>query len=163
MDNNRIAIVPGSFDPMTNGHIFIVKKAMELYDFVYVAVMINDQKQYMFSLEEREAIAKACLSNIENVCVISSRDWLWHLAKEIGACAIVKGYRNDVDLEYEKNMARFNEEHCPDVKTVLLKTDDALANISSTMIRERIRSSQSLEKFLPQDAIEIIERIKPKA
>ena len=108
MTKQRIAIVPGSFDPITNGHIDIIRRAAELYDRVFVAVMINDQKKYRFTLEEREAIARAATEDMERVEVISSSGWLWELARDLGACAIVKGYRNETDLEYEKKMAEFN-------------------------------------------------------
>ena len=92
--SERIAIVPGSFDPITNGHLDIIKKAAALYDKVYVAVMINDKKTYMFTLEERRMIAESATAEIGGVEVISSSGWLWELAKDLGACAIVKGYRN---------------------------------------------------------------------
>lgn len=162
VNKEKIAIVPGSFDPITNGHISIIKKAVRLYDKVYVAVMINDQKEYMFSLEEREEIVKSALSEFDNISVISSRDWLWHLCTELGACAIVKGYRNETDLEYENKMAAFNKEHCPAAETVLIKSEDDMADLSSTFIRERIRNEQSLEKFLPSSAIETIKKIRSR-
>ncbi len=163
MNREKIAIVPGSFDPITNGHISIVKKAAKSYDKVYVAVMINDQKEYMFSLEEREEIARAALCGLDKVCVISSRDWLWHLCMELGACAIVKGYRNEADLEYEKRMASFNKEHYPLAETVLIKAEESMIDLSSTLIRKRIRECQSLEEFLPNEAIEIIKKIRSRA
>ena len=162
MKKETVAVVPGSFDPMTVGHLSIVKKAMELYDKVVVAVMINDQKQYMFSLEEREMIARACVDGLQNVSVISSRGWLWELARDIGACAIVKGYRNDVDLEYEKKMASFNEEHYPLAKTVLLQADEALSEISSSALRDLILKGNSFAELMPQKAKELTEDILNK-
>ncbi len=162
MSKEKIAIVPGSFDPITNGHISIIKKAIEVYDKVYVAVMINDQKEYMFSLEERREIATAALRGFDKVCVIASRDWLWHLCVELGACAIVKGYRNKADLEYEQKMASFNKEHYPLAETVLIEADNSMVNLSSTLIRERIRTQQSLEEFLPNESIETIKKIRSK-
>ena len=162
MSQQRIAVVPGSFDPMTNGHISIVKKALELYDHVYVAVMINDKKKYMFSLEDREEIARACLDGMDNVSVISSRDWLWHLCAELGACAIVKGYRNEEDLKYENEMAQFNKEHYPKADTILIKADETMTTLSSTLIRKKILSGEALFEYLPAKAIEIINTIKPK-
>ena len=162
MSQQRIAVVPGSFDPMTNGHISIVKRALELYDRVYVAVMINDKKKYMFSLEDREKIAKACLNDMNNVSVISSRDWLWHLCSELNACAIVKGYRNEDDLKYENEMAKFNKEHYPKAETVLIKADKSMTDLSSTLIRQKILIGEALDEYLPKQAIEIINAIKPK-
>ena len=161
-NRERIAIVPGSFDPITYGHIAIIKKAAQFYDKVYVAVMINDQKKYMFSLDERKTIAEKSLVDIENVFVISSDGWLWELAKKLGACAIVKGYRNQKDLEYEQEMALFNKERYPEAETVLIKSDPNMGSISSTVVRERIMKGASLENFIPQEAIIVINTLKTK-
>lgn len=156
----RIAVVPGSFDPITKGHLSIIRQAKSEYDTVYVAVMINEAKKYMFSLEEREEIARACLKNEDNVIVVSSSGWLWKLADELGACAIVKGYRNQKDLEYEKSMAEFNDSHCKTAKTVLIKADDDLNEISSTLVREKLLENENISDYLPKEAIAIIKRIQ---
>ena len=162
MTNQRIAVVPGSFDPITNGHIDVIRRATELYDKVFVAVMINDQKKYRFTLEEREAIARAALEGLERVEVISSRGWLWELAKNIGACAIVKGYRNESDLEYEQKMAEFNKAHNPDAETILLKASDGLETLSSTVVRERMINDEQIDGLLPEKAIELIKKLTPR-
>lgn len=162
MTNQRIAVVPGSFDPITNGHIDVIRRATELYDKVFVAVMINDQKKYRFTLEEREAIARAALEGLERVEVISSRGWLWELTKNLGACAIVKGYRNETDLEYEQKMAEFNKEHNPDAETVLLKASDGLETLSSTVVRERMLNDEQIDGLLPEKAIEFIKKLTPR-
>ena len=162
MTNQRIAVVPGSFDPITNGHIDVIRRATELYDKVFVAVMINDQKNYRFTLEEREAIARAALEGLERVEVLSSRGWLWELAKELGACAIVKGYRNETDLEYEQKMAEFNKAHNPDAETVLLKASDGLETLSSTVVRERMLNDEQIDGLLPEKAIELIKKLTPR-
>ena len=158
----RVAVYPGSFDPITNGHIDVIRRATELYDKVFVAVMINDQKKYRFTLEEREAIARAALEGLERVEVISSRGWLWELAKNLGACAIVKGYRNETDLEYEQKMAEFNKEHNPDAETVLLKASDGLETLSSTVVRERMLNDEQIDGLLPEKAIELIKKLTPR-
>ena len=162
MTNQRIAVVPGSFDPITNGHIDVIRRATELYDKVFVAVMINDQKKYRFTLEEREAIARAALEGLERVEVISSCGWLWELAKNLGACAIVKGYRNETDLEYEQKMAEFNKEHNPDAETVLLKASDGLETLSSTVVRERMLNDEQIDGLLPEKAIDLIKKLTPR-
>ena len=138
MNCKRIAIVPGSFDPITNGHLDILRRAASEYEVVYLAVMINASKQYLFSIEQRTEIAKAATSDIKNVKVISSEGMLWSLAKELDADAIVKGYRNQTDYAYELEMAKFNEEHYPLAKTVLLKADPKLEALSSTALREKL-------------------------
>ena len=158
-EKKRIAIVPGSFDPITNGHIDILRRAAESYDKVYLAVMINDAKSYMFSLEERTEIAQLAAHNIENAEVISSDGYLWQLAKSLGAEAIVKGIRNSVDEAYELNMAKYNSEHYPEAETVLLQTKEELKDISSTLVREKIASGESIDGLLPSTAISKIKEI----
>lgn len=154
-----VAIVPGSFDPITYGHINIVKRALEEYDKVYLAVMINREKKYMFSIDEREEIAKAALKDIDRVEVIKSEGMLWELAKSLSADAIVKGYRNDIDLEYEQKMAEYNRNYYPNAKTVLLKSTDDLADISSTVVRERLQNNESIGELLPKSAVDVINKI----
>ena len=158
--NLRVAIVPGSFDPITLGHIDIVRRAAELYDKVYLAVMINADKEYMFTLEERRRIAEAASADIERVEVISSEGYLWKLAAELGACAIVKGVRNDVDREYELKMAEYNAERNPNAETVLLDSDSSLCHVSSTAAREILLAGGDLSGYLPESAIRMIDRLK---
>lgn len=153
-----IAIVPGSFDPITLGHVDIAMRAAERFEKVYFAVMINQDKKYMFTLEERVELAKAALEDVQGVEVISSEGMLWQLAEELGACAIVKGVRNEADREYELKMAEFNFSHNPSAKTILLDTTPALKDISSTLVREAIKKGQSLTDYLPDSVIEKIKR-----
>ena len=161
-NNKRIAIVPGSFDPITNGHIDIAVRAAREYDKVYFAVMINRDKNYLFTLEERVKIAQAALSEYENIEVISSEGMLWKLAQDLSADAIVKGYRNAKDLEYEKIMAQFNEEHYPKAKTILLKSDEKLSDISSTAVRDSLEKGNDISQYLPDSAINVINTLLKK-
>ena len=159
MKKETIAIVPGSFDPITNGHIFIIKEATKQYDKIYVAVMINADKKYTFSLEERKKIALSALQDMPNVEVISSDGWLYDLANQLNADAIVKGYRNEIDLEYENKMAEFNSQHAPNTKTVFIKSSVELAFVSSSLVREKIKNTDDIKDLLPQNAIKTIEEI----
>ncbi len=153
------ALVPGSFDPITIGHLNIIRRAAEVYDRVYVAVMINEAKNYLFTLEQRKIIALAAVESMPNVTVIASDGMLWELAKSLGVCAIVKGYRNEKDLAYEKIMAEYNQEHYPEAETVFLLADEALTHISSTLVREKISKGEDLSAYLPKESIEIIKKI----
>lgn len=153
MSTQTVAIVPGSFDPITNGHIDIIKRASALYDCVYVAVMVNDQKKYMLTIEQREKVVRAAVEDIANVKVISSTGMLWKLAKNLNAIAIVKGYRNQVDYDYELKMAEFNASYYPKAKTVLLKADGSLEALSSTLVREKLVNGDDIEGLLPQKAL----------
>ena len=157
-----VGIVPGSFDPITNGHISVIRRAAELCERVFVAVMINSEKEYMFSLEERLEIAKAACEGMPRVSVISSRGMLYELAHELSAEVIVKGVRNDVDREYELRMAEYNREHNPEVTTVLLEAESELAEVSSTAVRKIICENREPCTLLPEGAAKKINDIKSR-
>ena len=154
-----VAVVPGSFDPITYGHIELVKAALRSYEKVYLAVMINPTKEYLFTMEQRVAIAKAALADYRGVEVISSEGMLWKLAEELGATGIVKGYRNEADLAYEQKMADFNLSHNPNAPTELIPSPKERETLSSTVVRERIQHGLSLEGYLPSKAIAVVEEI----
>ena len=158
MSAPRIAIVPGSFDPITNGHLDIIRRAAASYDTVYVAVMINPQKTYCFDMKQRTEIAKAAVEGMENVFVISSDGMLWKLAEDLHACAIVKGVRNEIDRKYEEEMARFNDAHNPNARTVLLDADPSWDHLSSTLVREKLRGGEPTDECLPANAVGIIDK-----
>jgi len=131
----KTALVPGSFDPITLGHISIIKRAAEIFDRVIVCVMLNSQKEYLFSLSEREELVREAIGDIPNVEVDSHDGMLWQYAKEKGVCAIVKGVRNAVDTQYELLQADFNKEKYPQADTVLLPAEKGLEALSSTEVR----------------------------
>lgn len=162
-DCERIAIVPGSFDPITLGHVDIVKRAVEIYDRVIVAVMINPDKRYLFTLAQRKQFAEAAVKEIPNVSVVSSEGMLWELARDLGACALVKGYRNEQDLAYEKMMADYNQQYYPAAETVLLPADERLFSVSSTLVREKLANGEDLHSLLPQSVIDEIYKIIPRS
>ena len=152
----KIAVVPGSFDPMTTGHINIIERAAALFDKVFVAVMINDKKKYMFSAEQRTEIAKLSLAHIDNVEVIFDDGMLWELALRLDACAIVKGIRDENDYHYEFEMAKFNARHNPRAQTVFLPCDEGAREISSTAVREKLNSGEGMEDIVSPDALKYI-------
>ena len=157
--DKKIAIVPGSFDPITFGHLDIIKRAATDHDKVYLAVMINPHKNYMFTMLQRERIAKVAVSDMDKVEVISSEGMLWALARELGAVSIVKGYRNQTDLAYEKDMAEYNSKYYPEAKTLLYKADESLCTVSSSLVREKISSGEALDGMLPENVIKEINKI----
>ncbi len=146
-----IALIPGSFDPITLGHVNIIERAAKIADKVYVAVMNNDSakhssvlssKKYMFEMETRLELVKLSLEHIENVEVISSCGMLIDLYDEIGADVVVKGIRTPADLEYEMIHAKWNKEHNRRLETMFLPADDSLVSVSSTLVREYIEKGE---------------------
>ena len=152
----RIAVIPGSFDPMTTGHINIIERAAELFDNVFVAVMINNTKTYMFTHEQRTEIARLSLKHLSNVEVIFDDGMLWELALRLDACAIVKGIRDYKDYQYEFEMAQYNYKMNPRAQTVFLPCDEGAREISSTAVRERLERGIDITDIVSENAIEYI-------
>ena len=156
----KIAVVPGSFDPMTVGHINIIERASKLFDKVFVAVMINNSKSYMFSPEERTEIARLSCTHLANVDVIFDDGMLWELALRLDACAIVKGIRDEKDYHYEFEMAQFNAAKNPNVQTVFLPCDEGAREISSTAVRDQIENNDDISDVVSENALEYILKMK---
>ena len=152
----NIAIVPGSFDPMTVGHINIIERAAKLFDKVYVAVMINNTKEYMFTREQRTEIARLSVEHLSNVEVIFDDGMLWELALRLDANVIVKGIRDYKDYQYEFEMAQFNFKKNPNAQTVFLPCDEGAREISSTAVRDRIAHGKDISDIISKNAIKYI-------
>ena len=142
-----IALIPGSYDPITLGHVNIIERAASKFEKVVVAVMNNDSanhdktlssKTYMFDMEKRLEIVRLSTAHISNVEAISSSGMLIDLFDELGADVIVKGIRTDKDLEYELIHAKWNKAHNDRIETLFLPADDSLVTVSSTFVRERL-------------------------
>lgn len=153
------ALIPGSFDPMTLGHLDVVKRARMYYDKVTVAVLVNESKQYASTLEERTQMARLTLSDLPDVQVVSDTGLLVDLFDRLGADVIVKGVRNETDRAYENEMAKANLARNPRAKTVFLEASDDYEEISSTCARERLTRGESLEGIL---AAPVIDYLKSK-
>ena len=151
-----LAIVPGSFDPMTMGHLDLVVKAAKRYDEVVVAVMINAAKRYLFDMETRVEIAKRTVAHLPNVRVISEKGLLIDLFDRLGADAVCKGWRNDRDYDYEVHMADWNREHNPRFRTELIPANVLHREISSTEVRSRLASKTELADLMHPNAVAIM-------
>lgn len=152
MNNQRIAICPGSFDPITVGHLDIIRRAAAMFDHVIVAVLLNDKKTYTFSVEDRVAMINDSIAGLTNVSVESHSGLLAEYAKEKGASAIVKGLRAMSDFEYEFQMALTNKKLNPDVETVFLTTSAENMYVSSSVVRQVASLGGDVKEFVP-DAI----------
>ncbi len=147
---NSIAVCPGSFDPITVGHIDIIKRAAGMFDRVIVVVMVNAKKQYSFTPEERVELIRAATADIKNIEVDYSDGLLAEYAKEKGASVIVKGLRAMSDFEYEFQMALANKKLNPDVETVFLTTAAENMYLSSSMVKQIASMGGDVAGFVPE-------------
>ncbi len=143
------AIYPGTFDPITNGHIDIIARAAKLYHRVIVAVAVNINKTPLFSLDERVALVQAVTTEFDNVSVIGFSTLLVEFAKQQGANVILRGLRAVSDFEYEFQLAGMNRRLSPDLETMFLTPAEQYEFISSTMIREIARLKGDVSSFVP--------------
>lgn len=152
----RIAIYPGSFDPITNGHIDIIQRARKLFDRLIVAVMANPSKKSLFSLEERRRLVERSLQEIglQGMEVLARDCLLVNLAHELKAIAIIRGLRVTADFENEFQTALTNRDLDSDVESVFLMTSRDYSFISSSIVKEVKRYGGDISRFVP----EVVER-----
>ena len=156
----KIAICPGSFDPITVGHLDLVERGAAMFDQVILCVMVNGEKRPMFTPEERLEMARAALAHIPNAQAEVWDGLLADFARGKGACALIKGVRNGIDFEWEYQMAQINRGLLPSLDTILLPARAEHLHISSTMVREMIRYHQSLDNCMPATAAAVLQRIR---
>lgn len=146
----KIAVYPGTFDPITNGHLDILKQALMVFDTIYVAVAPNVRKTPLFSVQERINLIKLSVDS-NRVPVISSDELTVALAKRIQASAIVRGIRAGADFEAESQMALMNRHLAPDLCTVCFFPGEPNTYISSSLIKEVARFGGDVVQFVPQE------------
>ena len=161
MKNNVIALCPGSFDPVTIGHLDIITRASHMFYKVIVVVAANSSKNCSFTPEERVELIKKCISNLENVSVVNYGGLLADYAADVGATAIVKGLRAMSDFEYEFQMALTNKKLNPNVETLFLTTAAENMYLSSSMVKQIASMGGDISSFVPEVIKQdIINRIK---
>ena len=146
----RIAVCPGSFDPITIGHLDIIKRASCMFDKLIIVVMKNINKTGSFSENERKELILKCVSDIENVEVDIYDGLLADYAKQVNACAIIKGLRAMSDFEYEFQMALTNKKLNPDIETLFLTTSAENMYLSSSMVKQIASMGGDVSDFVPQ-------------
>ncbi|GAB9258730.1 MULTISPECIES: pantetheine-phosphate adenylyltransferase [Ligilactobacillus] len=144
------AIFPGSFDPVTNGHLDIIKRSAAIFDEVFVVVLTNTAKKPMFSANERQSFIQKATEKIPNVKVLAKEaDLTVNVAQELDAQIIIRSVRNTQDLEFEQNIAAMNKELAPKIETLILLTDPKYAFLSSTLVKEVARFKGELGNLVP--------------
>ena len=154
----KIAIYPGSFDPITSGHLNIIRRAANIFDKLIVCVMVNAGKNPMFTLEERVELIHRVTWDIPNLQVESSNKLLAEFAREQGSCVIVKGLRAVSDFENEFQMALINRKINPDLDTMFLTADSEYMYMSSSVVKELGSYGANLADFLPKEIIPDFQR-----
>ena len=149
----KIAIYPGSFDPITSGHLNIIQRAANIFDRLIVCVMVNSTKKPMFTQEERVDMIRNVVQNIPNVEVDSSEELLAEYARRKGSCVIVKGLRAGSDFENEFQMALINHKINPDLDTMFLTSEHQYMYLSSSTVKELGGYDVDLADFLPEQII----------
>jgi pantetheine-phosphate adenylyltransferase len=147
----RIALFPGTFDPITIGHINLIDRAMHLYDEIVIGIGHNSSKSTLFSLEQRENWIKDIFKNQPKVRVQAYEGLTVAFCEEIGAQYILRGLRNMSDFDYEKNIAQMNKLVKPNIETIFLMCDPAYTPISSSVVRDLIRNGGDASPYLPEE------------
>ncbi len=149
----RIAIFPGSFDPITIGHVDIIQRALPLFDKIIISVGSNSEKKYFFNLEKRIQWIKKVFIKNPKIEVKSYNKLTVEFAKDSNARFLIRGLRNISDFEFEKTMAHANSELNPSIESVFLLTKPKYSFITSTVVRDTIRDNGDYRKFVPNQVV----------
>jgi len=158
----RIAVFPGSFDPITIGHVDLVKRALPLFDKIIVAVGINSSKKYLFTLEQRMQWLHDVFDQFPSVEVDQFENLTAHYCKRIGARYLLRGLRNASDFDYEKTISQLNHIVGDGIETVFLIAQPEYTHISSTIVREIIVGGADATPFIPKE-VRVPEIVKRQA
>lgn len=148
--SQRIGLYAGSFDPITNGHLDIIRRSAKLFDKLYVAPMTNTSKKYLFTYEEKKEFIETEISDLQNVTVIDGKGELsTKLAAQVGAHFMIRSMRNPDDFGYESGVASINKVLDKNIETIFLLANDRYATISSSMMKEVAKFGGDISEFVP--------------
>ena len=156
----RNVIYPGSFDPVTNGHLDLIKRASTIFDKVYVAVAVNSDKSPLFTIEERKQLLQDACVDFENVEIINFTGLLVDAVTKYEACAVIKGLRAVSDFEYELQMALLNRELNQQCETIFMAPNPKYTFVSSTIIKEIARHDGDISAYAPHVLIDALAKKK---
>jgi len=158
MPQSRIAVYPGSFDPITSGHLDLIKRATKLFDHVIVLVANNASKSYTFTAAERVDMIESCIRDNPRADVEVWDGLVVDFLKEKGARILIRGLRVVSDVDYEFMMASMNRQLHPDVETVFLMPDERFTYLSSTVIKEVTRMGAHVDEYLPAPVVGALQK-----
>ena len=154
----KIAVYPGSFDPVTKGHLDIIERAAAIFDKVVVVTMVNSKKKPTFSLEERSDFLRRCTKNLLNVEIMSSDTLLAEWVNSVGDCVLVKGLRAVSDFESEFQMALINRKLNPNLETLFLPTSEEHLYLSSSVVKEICALGGDITPFVSEEIYEDVKK-----
>ena len=152
------ALTPGTFDPITSGHLDVIARASQLMDEVIVAVADSQKKGPLFTLEERVELVRQATAHLPNVCAVPFRGLLVDLAKELDATVVVKGLRAITDFEYEFQMTAMNYQLSPQLETLFIMSPPQYMYLSSSIVREISKMGGDIEQFVPPCVYEALKK-----
>jgi pantetheine-phosphate adenylyltransferase len=158
----RSIVYPGTFDPITNGHVNLVERVCRLFDHVVVAIARSDRKNPLFSSEERIALCEKALSHVPNIEIVGFDILVVKFLRERGACAVLRGLRAVSDFEYEFQLANMNRAMDSEFETVFLTPSDHLSYISSSLVREIASLQGEVANFVhPEVKLALVDKFPP--
>src|ERR1700744_1034959 len=152
----KIALFPGSFDPVTKAHVDIVKRSIGLFDKVYIGIGVNSSKAGLLSVETREKMLRAVFENEPKIHIVAYDGLTVNFCKSIGAGYMIRGIRTVSDFEYEKAIAQMNHALMPDVESIFIVSKPGYSSISSTIVREVMRHNGDVSQFIPAAAFQYL-------
>ncbi|MFV0552738.1 MAG: pantetheine-phosphate adenylyltransferase [Anaerorhabdus sp.] len=151
-----IACYPGSFDPITNGHLDIIRRASKMFDEVYVTIMVNPKKKVTFSQEERKEMIEKCVANLKNVKVVIGQGLTVDFAKQLGAVSLIRGIRAVADYEYELQQATANMMLNDEIESIFFVARPEYSFLSSSVAKEIAVNGGDISKFIPSEISDFV-------
>ena len=152
----KIALFPGSFDPVTKAHVDIVKRSVNLFDKIYIGIGANSSKQGLLSVAKREEMLRAVFEMEPKIHIVAYEGLTVDFCKSIGAQFMIRGIRTVSDFEYEKAIAQMNHTMAPDIESIFIVSKPGYSSISSTIVREIMRHNGDVSQFIPKEALALL-------
>jgi pantetheine-phosphate adenylyltransferase len=156
--SDRKAVYPGSFDPITRGHLDVIKRACKLFDKLTVAVSVNPSKSYLFTPQERKTMINELVKDLPGVDVVISKELVVNIARNLGAGFLLRGIRTFSDYEYEFQMALTNRSLAPEIETVFVMPSEDYSFLSSSMVKQAVALGGDLSRFVPENVLSCLKR-----
>lgn len=149
----KIALFPGSFDPITKAHVDIVKRSVDLFDKFYIGIGDNSSKKGLLTVDQREKMLRAVFENEPRIHIVAYDGLTVDFCKSIGAAYMIRGIRTVSDFEYEKAIAQMNHALAPEIESIFIVSKPGYSSISSTIVREILRYQGDVSQFIPKEAL----------